>query len=62
MQNKLRRSFDLMEAAFGREDYWAAELCDAGLRAGTLKEVQLGGMEVQMSLFHNSVNQCLENR
>ena len=61
-QNKLRRSFDLMEAAFGREDYWAAELCDAGLRAGTLKEVQLGGMEVQMSLFHNSVNQCLENR
>jgi phenylpropionate dioxygenase-like ring-hydroxylating dioxygenase large terminal subunit len=58
-QNKMRRSFDLMEAAFGREDYWAAELCDAGLRTGTLKEVQLGGMEVQMTLFHQTVNQCL---
>jgi phenylpropionate dioxygenase-like ring-hydroxylating dioxygenase large terminal subunit len=60
MNDKLRRSFDLMNIAFGQEDYWAAELCDAGLRSGTLKEVQLGGMEIQISLFHNAVNQCLE--
>jgi phenylpropionate dioxygenase-like ring-hydroxylating dioxygenase large terminal subunit len=60
MNDKLRRSFDLMSIAFGKEDYWAAELCDAGLRSGTLKDVQLGGMEIQISLFHNAVNQCLE--
>lgn len=57
--NRLRRSFQLMEQAFGREDYWAAELCDTGLRTGTLKEVTLGGMEVQIALFHNVVNTCL---
>jgi phenylpropionate dioxygenase-like ring-hydroxylating dioxygenase large terminal subunit len=60
MNDKLRRSFDLMSIAFGKEDYWAAELCDAGLRSGTLKDVQLGGMEIQISLFHNAVKQCLE--
>lgn len=58
-ESRLRRSFQLMEQAFGREDYWAAELCDAGLRTGTLKEVTLGGMEVQIALFHNVVNKCL---
>jgi phenylpropionate dioxygenase-like ring-hydroxylating dioxygenase large terminal subunit len=58
-RDKLQRSFDLMKQAFGREDYWAAELCDAGLRSGTLAEVQLGGMEVQISLFHDAVNECL---
>lgn len=58
-RDRLRRSFQLMEQAFGREDYWAAELCDAGLRTGTLKEVTLGGMEVQIALFHNVVNKCL---
>jgi len=61
MNGKLRRSFDLMKVAFGQEDYWAAELCDQGLRSGTLQEVQLGGMEVQISLFHNAVKQCIQN-
>ena len=59
MQNKLRRSFDLMHQTFGQEDYWAAELCDKGLRTGTLKEVQLGGMEIQISMFHSIVEQRL---
>jgi phenylpropionate dioxygenase-like ring-hydroxylating dioxygenase large terminal subunit len=58
-KSKLQRSFDLMETAFGKEDYWAAELCDAGLRSGALEFVQLGGMEVQITLFHNAVNTCL---
>jgi phenylpropionate dioxygenase-like ring-hydroxylating dioxygenase large terminal subunit len=56
---KMRRSFDLMKLAFGREDYWAAEQCDVGLRSGALKDVQLGGMEIQISMFHNIVNECL---
>jgi hypothetical protein len=48
-----------MKLAFGREDYWAAEQCDVGLRSGALKDVQLGGMEIQISMFHNIVNECL---
>lgn len=59
-ENRLRRSFDLMKLAFGKEDYWAAELCDQGLRSGTLREVHLGGMEVQITLFHEAVNECLK--
>lgn len=57
---KLQRSFDLMGQAFGQEDYWAAELCDQGLRAGTMDRVHLGGMEVQIGLFHEGVRKCLE--
>jgi nitrite reductase/ring-hydroxylating ferredoxin subunit len=58
-RDRMQRSFDLMKIAFGKEDFWAAEMCDAGLRTGTLKDLQLGGMEVQMALFHDAVNQCL---
>ncbi|MFA7441362.1 MAG: aromatic ring-hydroxylating dioxygenase subunit alpha [Sphingomonadaceae bacterium] len=58
-ENRMRRSFDLMGQAFGREDYWAAEMCDSGLRSGKLKEVHLGGMEVQIRMFQNAVTDCL---
>lgn len=58
-RDKLRRSFELMKQTFGHEDYWAAELCDKGLRTGTLKEVQLGGMEVQIAMFHETIAQRL---
>lgn len=61
MEDKLRRSFQLMERAFGQEDYRAAELCDQGLRSGTIKEVQLGGMEVQIRMFQDAVTERLEN-
>lgn len=60
MERRLRRSFELMEQAFGKEDYWAAEQCDIGLRTGTIDEVHLGGMEVQISMFHGAVNRCLD--
>jgi hypothetical protein len=59
---RIRRSFDLMKVAFGQEDYWAAEQCDAGLRSGALKEVELGGMEIQITMFHQIVNRCLASR
>lgn len=57
---KMREAFDLMERVFAREDYWAAELCDKGLRSGTLDAVQLGGMEAQIRMFQDAVTQCLE--
>jgi phenylpropionate dioxygenase-like ring-hydroxylating dioxygenase large terminal subunit len=56
---RMRRSFDLMKVAFGQEDYWAAEQCDAGLRSGALKQVELGGMEIQITMFHQIVNRSL---
>ncbi|MBA2933754.1 aromatic ring-hydroxylating dioxygenase subunit alpha [Sphingomonas sp. CGMCC 1.13654] len=57
---KMREAFDLMERVFAKEDYWAAEMCDKGLRSGTLEEVQLGGMEVQIRMFQDAVTECLE--
>jgi phenylpropionate dioxygenase-like ring-hydroxylating dioxygenase large terminal subunit len=56
---KMRQAFDLMEQVFAKEDYWAAEMCEQGLRSGMLKEVQLGGMEVQIRMFHDAVNERL---
>jgi nitrite reductase/ring-hydroxylating ferredoxin subunit len=56
---KFRASFDFMARVFGEEDYWAAEMCDKGLRSGTLKDVQLGGMEVQIRMFQDAVTDCL---
>jgi phenylpropionate dioxygenase-like ring-hydroxylating dioxygenase large terminal subunit len=56
---KMRQAFDLMEQVFAKEDYWAAEMCDQGLRSGMLKEIQLGGMEVQIRMFHDAVSDCL---
>jgi len=60
--DKLRRSFELMEITFAKEDYWAAELCDQGLRSGAIRDVQVGGMEIQITMFHDAVNRCLERR
>jgi phenylpropionate dioxygenase-like ring-hydroxylating dioxygenase large terminal subunit len=59
IEGKMREAFDLMERVFGQEDYWAAEMCDKGLRAGVLKDVQLGGMEVQIRMFQDAVTDRL---
>jgi hypothetical protein len=48
-----------MERVFAKEDYWAAEMCDQGLRSGAIQEIQLGGMEVQIRMFHDAVDQCV---
>lgn len=56
---KMREAFDLMERVFAKEDYWAAEQCEQGLRSGALKEIQLGGMEIQIRMFHDAVEDCL---
>ncbi len=60
MEGKLRRSFELMRTVFGTEDYWAAEMCHAGLKSGAIKEIYTGGMEVQIPLFHGFIEQALQ--
>jgi hypothetical protein len=59
ISGKMRQAFDLMEQVFAKEDYWAAAMCDQGLRSGTIDQIQLGGMEVQIRMFHDAVNDCL---
>jgi nitrite reductase/ring-hydroxylating ferredoxin subunit len=60
-EDRLRRSLELMTRVFAEEDYWAAAMCHEGLASGTLKEVQLGGMEVQIRMFQDAVTDCLES-
>lgn len=57
--NGLRKSMELMTQVFANEDYWAAAMCHEGLASGTLKEVQLGGMEVQIRMFQDAVTACI---
>lgn len=59
-EDRLRRSMELMARVFGEEDYWAASMCYEGLASGALKEVQLGGMEMQIRMFQDTVTECLE--
>ncbi len=58
-EDRLRRSLELMTRVFAEEDYWAAAMCHEGLATGTLKDVQLGGMEVQIRMFQDAVTDCL---
>ncbi len=58
-ENRLRRSMELMTRVFGEEDYWAASMCHEGLASGALKEVHLGGMEVQIRMFQDAVTDRL---
>jgi phenylpropionate dioxygenase-like ring-hydroxylating dioxygenase large terminal subunit len=58
-EKRLRRSIELMTEVFANEDYWAAAMCHEGLASGTLKEVELGGMEVQIRMFQDAVSECI---
>lgn len=58
-EKKLEQSFALMDAAFGNEDFWAAELGQEGLATGAYEYLTLGGMEVQMRMFHDIIDEQL---
>ena len=60
MEKKLNKSFALMDAAFGNEDFWAAELGQEGLKSGALDYLLLGGMETQMKDFHDTINSLID--
>ena len=54
-EERLQKSFSLMDRVFGQEDFWVAELGQAGLETGALKELMLGGQEIEMYMFHQTL-------
>ncbi len=62
MEDKLERSFALMDQVFGQEDFWAAELGQQGVASGVLENLTLGGMEMQIAMFHESLDSCMAER
>jgi hypothetical protein len=59
-KKRFNESFELMDRAFGKEDYWAAELGQQGLASGAISDLTLGGMEEQMMQFHVIVDQRIK--
>ena len=58
-QDLYTKSFDLMQKVFGTEDFRAACISQAGLESGALKEVVYGGLEAQIPIFYETVDQYL---
>lgn len=59
-ENRLKRSLELMSTVFGNEDYWAAAMCQIGISSGAIDKVIIGGMETQMRMFHDAVDDRLD--
>jgi phenylpropionate dioxygenase-like ring-hydroxylating dioxygenase large terminal subunit len=59
LQGKLKRSFELMDIAFGQEDFWAAEQCHIGLASGAVSELLVGGLEKRMEVYHDLLEKRL---
>ena len=56
-----QRSWTLLdENVYESEDFYAAQLQQAGLSSGMLKELTLGGLELPISDFHKNLQQTLE--
>lgn len=54
-----KRSYELIHAVFGGEDFRAACLQQEALNSGALAEVHFGGLENMCTRFHDSVNSYL---
>lgn len=54
------KSFALMQKVFGTEDFRAACISQTGLESGALTEVVYGGLEAQIPIFYETVDQYLD--
>lgn len=54
-----KRSYELIHAVFGGEDFRAACLQQEALSTGAVKEVHFGGLEAMVGPFHHSVESFL---
>ena len=52
------KSYELIQGVFGGEDFWAAEMSQAGLEAGALNQVTYSGLEETILIFY----ELLESR
>ena len=58
-KQKLDESFELMDVAFGKEDFWAAELGQKGLASGAIDHMLVGGLERRIQLFREVLHKRL---
>ncbi len=56
-----KRSFELIHAVFGGEDFRAACIQQEAMESGAIKEVYYGGLEKMINVFHNSVESFLDD-
>lgn len=47
------KSYELIQAVFGKEDFWAAEMSQEGLESGALKTVVYSGLEETIMTFYD---------
>jgi hypothetical protein len=59
-ERKLEQSFELMDRAFGKEDFWAAELGHKGIASGAIEEMVIGGLERRVQMFHDVLEDRLQ--
>jgi hypothetical protein len=59
-EQKLEQSFELMDRAFGKEDFWAAELGHKGIASGAIEEMVIGGLERRVQMFHEVLDDRLK--
>lgn len=55
-----KRSFDLIHAVFGGEDFRAACIQQEAMESGAIPEVFYGGLERMVGVFHDSVDSFLD--
>lgn len=53
------RSYELILKVFGTEDFWAAEITQAGLSSGALDEVVYSGLEAAIPEFYDNLDRHL---
>lgn len=55
-----KRSFELIHAVFGGEDFRAACIQQEAMNSGAIPEVHFGGLEQMVGVFHDSVDSFLD--
>jgi phenylpropionate dioxygenase-like ring-hydroxylating dioxygenase large terminal subunit len=53
------RSYEIIQKVFGTEDFWAAEISQAGLASGALDEVVYSGLEANIPKFYETLESLL---
>jgi len=54
-----KKSYDMIVDVFGNEDFWAAQMSQAGLESGALDEVVYSGLEETIPRYYDILENCL---